>query len=535
MPLEYYLALLQLHIAVVGVVIAGVVALVQLLNNTKPHRSVALLISVRSLWAYGSLLAGLLAVLALGAWATAFPGSARSAFGDGLVSFYDNGAVGLATILLSLSTLVWFAYFAAKTRDLLDAKRYLQTYVRTMPAETVRHYLAAIYHPDVTTAVPFDPFQPIREYTKDNAFKYYDYGTADGLKHFSVLFDKALESVSQSARQQTIHDPEQDEFVRLARYMSESSVELFNIFIKTSSEKRKLDTIRLLYQKGEMMLSTGSDAALLPIVRGLEAIAQLSDDDDEIIAAISAISKLCDVFLHNHRKHHWDHVAGPFDEICLSVTRISETYYLHKNNSLKTVPIVGFTTGEYRSVTTVLVEFFCNYRDLADRYSDTLPVSYFEAIEGVVEVLFVRLGDIVDSGRSQVGFNMMYHDLARDLYQIYYSFAIDAIEHDKPELFTLAISNLRRVIKPAKNFKLTAEQQYVCNAVVELSAKAIAHFGDITIKDTRSISDYAVQTLDKHANRTLIGAAVELLTTQTPDIATDKTVKPFLKRLVAIT
>lgn len=535
MLLEYYLALLQLHIAVVSVVIAGVVALVQLLNNTKPHRDISLLVSKHILAGYAVLLAGLLLLLALGAWASAYPQSADNLLGIDVASFYNHGLVGFVIIALSLGTLLWFARLAMQARMLLDARLYLESYVGHMPAMQVRHYLAAIYAKNQDEVrIPFDPFQPIREYTKDNAFKFYDYGTADGLKHFSRLFDKALASVSRSAKQQTTHDPEQDEFVRLARYMSESAVEFFGIFMKTASEKRKLDTIQLLYRKGEAMLTTGSDAALLPIVRGLESIAKLSDDDDEIIAAITAIGKLCDVFLYNHSKHDWDHVAGPFDEICLSVTRISESYYLQKNNSLKTVPIVGFATGEHRSVTAALVDFFCTYRNLADRYKDTMPVSYFEAIEGVIEVLFIRLDDIVGSGRSNVGFNMIYHDLARDLYQIYHAFGIDAIEHNKPELFTLSLSNLRRVIKPAKHFKLEAERQQLCHAVVELAAKGCATFGDIVIKGERTISDYAVETLDKHATKTQIAGSLTALQVAEPKLAAMATVKALAKRLSAI-
>ena len=535
MPLEYYLALLQVHIAVIGLVIGGALALVQLLNNTKPHRSVSLLLPTSTLTAFGGLLTGLLVLLVLGTWSSAFPDSARLYFGGSWLNFFADGIVGLTIIVLSLGTLAWFAYLAVMSRDLLDAKRYLQAYIQAMPAMQVRRYLAAIYATDSQPhSIPFDPFQPIREYIKDNAFTYYDYGTADGLKQFSRLYDKALNDVSLSAKQQSGHDPEQDEFVRLARYMSESSVELFSIFVKTASEKRKLDTINLLYQKGEAMLTTGSDAALLPIVRGLEAIAKLSDDEDETIAAITSIGKLCDVFLHNHRRHDWAHVAGPFDEICLSVTRISENYYLQKNNSLKTVPIVGFATGEHRSVTAALVDFFTKYGDLADRYKDTMPVSYFDAIEGVVEVLFIRLGDIVSSGRSNVGFNMVYHDLARDLYQIYHAFGIDAIEHGKPELFTLALGNLRRVIKPAKNFKLEAERQQLCQYVVELAVKGCATFGDIVIKGERTISDYAVETLDKHATKALVDNSLAKLRAAEPKLATEASVEALYKRLSAI-
>lgn len=551
MQLEYYLSLLQLHIAVIGVVIAGIVALVQILNNAKPHRDIRLLIRKRILASYGLLLVGLLLVLAFGAWASAFPGQAQASFGAWCVSFFNDGRVALIVIILSLTSLMWFGQLAVRIRTLLDSQTYLQKYVQATPARQVRQYLAAIYQQPYTgqesrlrsasdrkravrapirQVIPFDPFQPIREYTKDNAFKYYDYGTADGLKHFSNLFDKTFKSIHKQSGAN-----EQEEYLRLARYMSENASELFMIFAKTASEKRKMDIIGMLHTKGEMLLVAGNDASLLPIVRGLENIARLSDDDDEIIAAIECIRRLSDSFLDGHSKHDWAHVAGPFDEICLSVARITETYYLQKNNSLKTVPIIGYSTGEHRTVTAALVDFFCAYQDLGDRYTDTRPVLYFETIESVIEVLFIRLGDVVASGQQSIGFNMKYHELANSLYDIYYTFGIDAIEHDNPELLTLSLSNLRRIIKPAKNFALTAEHTDIVTIIVELAIKGITKFGAIAIKDKRTIGDYAVETLTKHATAVQIDAAIRVMNLKEAEAASldmnAPGVKQFIKRL----
>jgi hypothetical protein len=338
------------------------------------------------------------------------------------------------------------------------------------------------------------------------------------------LFDKALTSAHS-------RKDNQNTYALLARYMSESCVEFFTIFAKTSSEKRKLDTITLLYDKGEMLRQAGCDPSLLPVVRGLEEIAKISNDDDEIIAAIERIRQLTDAYLHDHRHHDWDHVAGPFDEICLSVSRITETYYLQKNNSLKTVPIISYSTGAYQTVTAALVDFFLAYRDLGDRYTDTQPLMYFEAIESVIEVLFVRVADIVDNGQQNIGFNMKYHDLAQSLYAIYYAFGIDAIEHNKIELLNLVLSNLRRVIKPAKNFKLNSERNELCTMIVDLASRGIDTFGDVVIKDKRTISGYTTEMLHKHATHTQITAAVKTYAQASdhPSIP----VKRLFKRLIS--
>ncbi len=528
MPFDYYLALLQLHVAVVGVILAGVVALVQLLHGAKPRRDLRLLAGWWTLALYGGLLAGLLILLALGSWVAAFPAHASAAFGRGIISFFDSGTVGLMVMMLMLLSLVWFIELALRARTLLDSQLYLRTYAGHLPTDAVHAYLEKIYADD-DNQLDFDevdPFQPIREYIKDNAFTYDDFDTGNGLRHFSDLFDRALKSSRERSNQA--------EYVRLARYISESCEEFFRIFMKTASEKRKIDTIELLYSKGVLFLRGEHDvahASLLPFVHGLETIAKISEDDDEVISSLDCVRRLCDIFLEGHPDSAWDHIAGVFDEICLAVTRITEDYYLNKNNSLKTVPIVGYSTGEHQTVTTALVDFFSTYRNLGERYADATPLYYFEAIEGVIEVLFVRLGDIVESGQQKIGFNMKYHELAHDLYKIYYEYGQDAIEHDKPEQLSLAFINLRRVLKPAQNFKLDDARQELCAMIVELAVEAIGQFGDISVKqDGRKLGSYAAETLSEYATDTQIRTIrAGLKLPRTANHPAD--VQKFLKRL----
>jgi hypothetical protein len=316
----------------------------------------------------------------------------------------------------------------------------------------------------------------------------------DGFKHFSVLFNKALAD----ARKRN----DEEDYALLARFIGETCEEFFRVFMKTASEKRKIDTTTFLYDRGVALLGGMHDrshASILFIVHSLEEIAKFSDDDDDIMAALSCIRRLTDIFLDAHKTHEWEHISGVFDEICLAVTRISEDYYLQKDNSLKTMPIVGYTTGVHRTVTAALVEFFCAYRDLGDRYTDGMPLAYFEAIEGLLEVLFDRLGEITENGRQNVGVTSNYHKLTRSLYQIYEQFGMDAIEHKQSESLGLAMSNLRRIIKPAKEYKLALEHQEIAVIIMTLSAHGLATFGDVAVKaDGRTVIEYALETLKKH-------------------------------------
>ncbi len=518
---QYYLALLQLQMAILGFVIAGIVALMQMLGSAKPRRNPALLIKQPVLISYTLFLAGSLVVVALGCWVTAFQQDASSLLGQRVVHFYNNRAVLLLFLAAALGSLFVFAYLTFKARNLLDAREYLRKYVAAASPIKARQYLEAIYGEDnVQTVVAkrharvlhnghkedelrYDPFQPIREYIKDNAFKSYDYGTAAGLKFFGKLFDKTLASIQK--------DPKPNEYYHLARYISENALELFMIFEKTSSEKRKMDIIRLVRIHGEMLLEAGGEEGLQTVIHALEGIAKLAQDDDEIIASITAIHYLTDLYLARHAKASWTKVASTFEEICLSVTRISETYYLQNDNPLKTVPIIGHATGEHQTVTAALVDFFCSYRDLADRYTDTYPQSYFEAIEAVIEALFARLADISNNGQQYMGLNSTYNKLAYSLYSLYSVFGLDAIEHKKPELLALCMGNLRRIIKPAKNLHLDDERRYLTQMFIELAVKGVNELGDVILKGERTISMYALETLDKHATAETIAESIDLL------------------------
>ena len=528
--LEYYLALLQVQMAVLGFVIAGIVALIQMLNEAKPRRQMRLLIRNRFLFSYIAFMSLMLGALALGSWTMAAPESARAHFGDGLLQFFGNGGVLLGFLAACILGLLAFAVLTFRARLLLDPRLYLTRYIVSVPIPQVRNYLQSIYADPAAQAKPaskrkrrvprdivefrryfekeqslYDPFQPIREYIKDNAFKSYDFGTAAGLKLFSTLFDRTLEAVSKK--------PRQDEYYYLAKYLSENALEYFAIFEKTSSEKRKMDMIRLVYLKGRDLMEVADSEGLLTIVRCLEGIAKLTDDDDEIIAVVGYIHALTDAYLERHKKAKWTDIAPTFEEICLSVTRLSEVYYLQKDNPLKTVPIIGHYTGEYRTVTAALVDFFRSYKDLADRYVDAYPQYYFEAIEAVVEALFARLHEVVENGQQNIGLNATYHDLAYSLTSLYSIFGLDAIEHKKPVLLALCMSNLRRVIKPAKNLHLTTERTSLTLMFIELAVKGILELGDVAVKaDGRTITAYAKQTLEKHASKQDIAHALERLT-----------------------
>lgn len=522
---EYYVNLLQVEMAILGVVIAGIVALMQILGSARPRRQTSLLIKPPVLLGYIGLITFLLVFVGLGCWVSAFPPEATSLLGYNVVQLYGNSAVLLGSMGLSIASLFVFAYLTWRARKLMDSREYLMHYAKSVTPQAVRKYLHAIYSDElqsfaskpskksVTTAGkdPFtsgggmyDPFQPVREYIKDNAFNSYDFGTAAGIKLFSQIFDGAFAAAAKK--------PQPDEFYRLAKYMGESCLEFFVIFEKTSSEKRKMDIVKLLYAKGEMFLHASKDAeGLVTIVRALEGVAKVADDDDEVIAVISAIHKLTDAYLARFPKAKWPTIAPTFEEICLSVTRISETYYLQKDNPLKTVPIIGHYTGEYRSVTAALVDFFCSYRDLADRYTDTYPQYYFEAIEAVIEALFARLADFVSNGQHQLGLNATYNRLAYSLFSLYSIFGLDAIEHKNPELLALCMGNLRRIVKPAKNLGLADERAALTEMFVELAVKGVDVLGDVLLKGERTISMYAKETMQKHGSKADIAAALQKL------------------------
>ncbi len=518
--LNFYLALLSVQMAILGFVVAGIVTLMQMLHNAKPHRVTSLLIRHSVLYAYVGLMVAVLIGLCIGAWAIAFDQVT-------IEEFFLDANVGGLLLALCLVGLFWFVQLIYKARTLLQADEYLRTYIQAQDMNDVRGYLYKLYarEPEepaegapehekaaYQTALQTweeqyqqvqyrqDPFQPIREYVKDNALKLYDFGTKSGMKFFSEFFDQTFQAISKN--------PQPGEYAHLAKYLHDSALEYFNVFRKTSSERRKEDLIKTVRIKGREFAAIPSGEGFITVVRTIEGMAKMADDD-EVILAIDSIQDLLDDYLSQHKGKPWQEIAQIFEETCLSVTRIAEQYFIQGNNTLQTVPIIGHYTGEYQTVTGLLVKFFTTYDNLADDYADAYPVLYFEAIEAVIEVLFARYAEIVEAGRQTVGLNAQYQVLLKTLYGIYFTFGIDAIEHKKPELVALCLANLRRVIKPAKNLKLDDSYADILDAFVEIALKSVSQLGDTIVKDTRTITDYSVQTLEKHATKPAVKAVVD--------------------------
>jgi hypothetical protein len=69
--------------------------------------------------------------------------------------------------------------------------------------------------------------------------------------------------------------------------------------------------------------------------------------------------------------------------------------------------------------------------------------------------------------------------------------------------------------------------------IVELAARVVAGFGDIVLKDKRSISVYTAEILSKHATRAQVAAAIARLGNDTSIDLDHKSVKTLLRSLDA--
>ncbi|MBC7546672.1 hypothetical protein H7171_02900 [Candidatus Saccharibacteria bacterium] len=523
---QYYLAILAVETAILGLVIAGIVTLMQILQNAKPKRDIRLLVSQPVLISYILFLLVILVLLCMGCWTTAFPTTQ-------ITQIFLKPIVGGGLLFASVASLLWFLQLVYRARRLLEADEYLSAYLPKVSNAATIAYLLQEYtdnpdeivtkknHTVAATKLP-DSFQPIRDYLKDSTFKLDESGSVEALYFFDELFDTTFEAAV-AANRPEVYDA-------LAKYLAESSLEFFTIFRKASSEKQKEAMIELVRAQSSKFVAHGTDDSVSILIRCLEGLAKQADDD-EVIYCIAAIGQLTNQYLAKNESKTWEDIAETFENACLSVTRIAETYYLQADNPLRTVPIISHYTGEYKSVTAELVQFFTTYQDLADRFPETYPVHYFEAVEAVVEALFTRYGEMVEAGLAMRGLNVAYQIQAHKLADIYRIFGTDAIEHSKPELLALCISNLRRIIKPAKNFKLQAEHAEITKVIIDLSLQGLTKLGDITVKaDGRTLTAYAFESLAKHVSSDQINQAIDELPTDSLAYAGELT-HQFIARL----
>lgn len=511
---QYYLAILAVEMAILGLVIAGIVTLMQVLQNAKPKRDIRLLVSEPVLVSYILFVVVVLILLCVGSWATSLQPNTE------LTRFFLKPVVGGGLLLATVAGLVWFLQLVYRARRLLEPDEYLLAYLPKVKNDATIAYLLQEYtdnpdeiitkrnHAALAAKLP-DTFQPIRDYLKDSTFKLDESGSAEALFFFDELFDQTFEAAV-VANQPEVYNA-------LAKYLAESSLEFFTIFRKASSEKQKEAMIELVRQQGLKFVDHSGGDSVSILIRCLEGIAKQSDDD-EIIYCVAAIGELTSRYLVKNEAKTWNDIAATFENACLSVTRIAETYYLQSENPLRTVPIISHYTGEYKSVTAELVQFFTAYQDLADRFPDAFPIHYFEAVEAVVEALFTRYGEMVEAGLAMRGLNVAYQIQAHKLSDIYRIFGVDAIEHAKPELLALCLSNLRRIIKPARMFNLLAEHAEITRVMVDLSLQGLTTLGDIQVKyDGRTLTVYAEESLGKHATSEQINQAIDSLPLDGPN------------------
>lgn len=534
---DYYLSLLQVQMAILGIVVAGLVTLMQMLNNAVPKRKVKMLASSAELICFVIFLSLLLFTLAVAAWATAFADATSL-----LVAIFSDRLIAFSLLLLCLVGLLWFVYLIYRTKRLLDPRIYLGHYIDNIKPELILTYVATVYSAKATNYSSkyasqngfkethefrellehidklYDPFQPVREYIKHNAQQQFDYGTATGIKLFGKLFDKAFVALTPSDTKTSTY---------LAEHVASSSVELFHVFHKTSSEKRKLDIIRLLYVKGHMFLKAHNDDALLIVVRALEEMGEMSHDETETVTIIECVQDLTNTYFALHEKASWNEIGGAFEEVCTSMIRLAESYYLQAEYPVRSVPLVSYYTGKHRDVSVSFVNFFMGYRNLADLRIEAYPKQYFEAVEALCEALYTRISDINESGRAAIGMNGNYHVLTARLYKIYTSFALEAIQHKRPDLFALSMGNLRRILKSANSFKLEGEREVIAKIILDLTAKSTAVMPDLQVKG-RSILEYVVDVLGKYTTT----KDIEAVFAEIPETKQDATIRYIKEQLL---
>lgn len=512
---EYYLALLQVQMAILGLVVAGLVTLMQMLNTAVPKRKLKLLAQPGELVGFVAFLSVLVATLAIATWATAF-----AAKDSPIMVIFENKLTGIMLLLLCLVGLGWFTTFIYRTRHLLDSRLYLRQYVRRLASRDVLEYIEKMYasksaglETSITNDKLYDPFQPIREYIKHNAQQQYDYGTAAGLRLFGILFDKAFRGVEKTQKTSS--------YSLLANYLAVSGVEFFRVFHKSSSEKRRLDVIRMIQEKGYRFLEVHDDKSVVILIRALEEMGRMSTDEHEIVVVIQKVQELTDAYLMLHEHAPWSETGDDFEEICLSVARLAEGYYLESDRPLRSVPLISYYTGKTKSVGMVLVNFFAKYQHMANVSAKVYPKTYFEAIEAVCEALYARVRAIHDTGKTAVGLNGNYHVLTSKLYVIYKDFAQEAARHAQPELFALSMSNLRRIVKSANRFGLNDEREALALLIAELTVLGASQMGEAPIKNGLTAMEYGAETLKKHAWREDNDRALHMLRGKADDAQLD--------------
>lgn len=222
------------------------------------------------------------------------------------------------------------------------------------------------------------------------------------------------------------------------------------------------------------------------IATQLHVITRDDKNDSIRIYAVQALNAVTDAYdKATSRIRDWRKYLTHYGDLTLIAARMAENYY-HNLRDMPPLAIVEGNHHEIESFHGVLGNYLLRNERLYDRFPDVLPVLYFDTIDLSAEAFAGAISRSETVARDVGLTRSTYTDNLTSYYYVFFDYGSYGVDNEKYELVDLCVYRLRRGLKFCNEHKLTDAETSIATELYQLGVKVTslpddAQFGELAI------------------------------------------------------
>lgn len=493
----YYFGLFTVQVTLATIIAAGILAWYQLSEKQIPKRNIGKVIKTWTLILYFLASVALAIFTGLMAWSLLGEHDIFPKYEIGITQFSVKPMVTLFGILITIAMVLFFFYILWKTKDLIDVKRYLQTISDDMDyrqfsdflfqqysykpsghiqlawigekrtkkqkaedeqqKQKAEHQIAEWEKRYEKTKDTLNPVDPIIEYCRANALSASSDVERIGLPLLSEILTKAAGE-----------EKHQNNYV--VKYIDDVTNDMLEV-LGDSPIMVKKAFIDVLYDVASKYSDAGKYGIMVEVAKKLHKFTRGADNESLKMYAISKLDKLVVSFKEQTKdSKDWREVYLPMEGLILIGARIGEDYF-HNIQDLAPVAIIENNNGENDDFIGALGNFMYQISDMHRKYTDAIPVSYFDSLY-VVSLALQSAIARSSSIKQNLGLTRSKYEQAVTGWDYTFSdHARTAIEAKNKDLLSAAIYNFLKLVDNMARLELYDAMLDSIDTLIELGAR----------------------------------------------------------------
>ncbi len=468
----YYFGLFTVQVTLATIVAAGIIAWYQLSEKQIPKRNIAKVIKPWVLNVYFILSVALVIFTGAMSWSLLGHHDIIPAHDFGITRLSLESLMSLATLLITIAMVLFFFFILWKTKDLIDVKRYLQKIHNGMQYQQFSDHLFHQYsykpfgyiqlswvggkrtkkqkeldekkRQDAEEEVVnwekryektekiLNPIDPIIEYCRANALSSSSDVERVGLPLVASILVRVVENKDHP-----------NEYV--VKYVDDITYDMLEALGDSPITVKKA-FVNVINDVAVAYCNIQKYDAMVEVAKNLHKFTRGAENESLKMYAISKLEELVSLFKEQTKaSKDWRDVYLPMESLILVGARIGEDYF-HNVQDLAPVAIIENNNGENDDFVGVLGNFMYRMSDMHRKYTDAIPIIYFDSVYVVSLALQATIARS-SSFKQNLGLTRnKYEEVVSGWGFTFYDHAKTAIEAKNTDLLSAAMDNLFKLI-----------------------------------------------------------------------------------------